>query len=118
MPCFDEMRFLPLENFRPERCCEGTDSGVELPLSDRSGNCIRASRNPIVKSHAAADPLFVEALHQHIQLLGYTGFDALRSPEAWRLDTRHLAAYDVVLSGQVLEHVRRLRIWIHQVASS
>lgn len=51
----------------------------------------------------------------------YCGFDVaagpnvdavLSSPEDWRLDPRHIEAYDVVISGQVLEHVRRPWHWI------
>ena len=48
---------------------------------------------------------------------GYTGFDirpganvdvVLASPEYWATPAEHLAAYDVVVSGQVMEHVKRL----------
>ena len=57
---------------------------------------------------------------------GYTGFDirpganvdvVLASPEYWATPAEHLAAYDVVVSGQVMEHVKRPWRWIHDVAS-
>ncbi|MDB5392238.1 MAG: methyltransferase family protein [Planctomycetaceae bacterium] len=56
----------------------------------------------------------------------YAGFDLeagpnvdvlLQSPESWRLDSRYIGHFDVVISGQVLEHVQRPWKWIHEVAS-
>ena len=56
----------------------------------------------------------------------YTGFDAelggnvdvvLNSPEDWRLEPQHIGTYDVVVSGQVLAHVRRPWLWIQQLTS-
>ena len=56
----------------------------------------------------------------------YTGFDVrpgpnvdvvLASPEYWATPAEHLEAYDVVVSGQVMEHVRRPWRWIRNVAS-
>jgi SAM-dependent methyltransferase len=56
----------------------------------------------------------------------YTGFDVqagknvdvlLASYEFWRLTDDHLEAYDVVVSGQVLEHTRKPWRWILDVAS-
>jgi hypothetical protein len=38
----------------------------------------------------------------------------LNSPEQWLLPEEHIGAYDVIISGQTLEHVRRPWIWIHQ----
>lgn len=54
----------------------------------------------------------------------YTAFDlspdhivdvVLKSPEDWGLDESHQHVYDVVLSGQCLEHVRRPWLWIKQL---
>ena len=56
----------------------------------------------------------------------YTGFDVrpgpnvnvvLADPEHWNTPAEHLAAFDVVVSGQVMEHVRRPWRWIRDVAS-
>lgn len=56
----------------------------------------------------------------------YTGFDtvlganvdvALNSPEDWRLAPQHIGTYDVVVSGQVLAHIRRPWLWIQQLTS-
>ena len=56
----------------------------------------------------------------------YTGFDlevgpnvdvVMKSAENWDLSGKHLAAYDIVVSGQVLEHVRRPWRWIHQLTA-
>jgi SAM-dependent methyltransferase len=55
----------------------------------------------------------------------YIGFDVaagpnvdvvLHSPEDWQLSSEHRGAFDVVISGQTLEHVRRPWLWIKQVA--
>lgn len=55
----------------------------------------------------------------------YTGFDVaagpnvdvvVEAPERWGLGSEHLAQYDVVISGQTLEHVRKPWVWIKQVA--
>jgi len=55
----------------------------------------------------------------------YVGFDldagpnvdvVLESSEDWNLQPEHIGAYDVVISGQVLEHVQRPWRWIHQFA--
>jgi SAM-dependent methyltransferase len=56
----------------------------------------------------------------------YTGFDlqpgnnvdvVLASAEFWNLPQEHRGAFDVVVSGQVLEHVRKPWKWILDVAS-
>ncbi len=59
------------------------------------------------------------------ELWTYTGFDVaagpnvdvvVESPERWGLRSENLAKFDVVISGQTLEHVRRPWVWIKQVA--
>lgn len=54
----------------------------------------------------------------------YTTFDMsnqydvdvkLSSPEDWQLAPEHIGAYDVIICGQVLEHVRRPWKFIHQL---
>ena len=56
----------------------------------------------------------------------YTGFDlwpgnnvdvVLASAEYWATPAEHLGAYDVVVTGQVMEHVRKPWRWILDVAS-
>jgi SAM-dependent methyltransferase len=56
----------------------------------------------------------------------YVGFDTgkgrnvdvvLNSSEDWRLPDEHRESYDIVISGQVLEHVKRPWLWIHDVVS-
>lgn len=54
----------------------------------------------------------------------YTGFDleagpnvdvVLSTAEDWKLEPADIGAFDVVVSGQVLEHVRRPWLWIQQL---
>lgn len=56
----------------------------------------------------------------------YTGFDSSEGPnvdvvlgsaERWELPLHHHDAFDIVISGQTLEHVRRPWVWIHDVVS-
>jgi SAM-dependent methyltransferase len=56
----------------------------------------------------------------------YVGFDihaggnvdvVLSDPEDWQLDSKYVESFDVVISGQTLEHVRRPWKWIKDVAS-
>jgi len=56
----------------------------------------------------------------------YTGFDVesgqnvdvtLFGAENWQLADEHIEAYDVVISGQVMEHVTRPFDWMRNVAS-
>lgn len=65
-------------------------------------------------------PLFGAALWS------YVGFDVrqgpnvdvlLADPEHWNTPQEHLGAFDVVISGQTMEHVRRPWRWIRDVAS-
>lgn len=55
----------------------------------------------------------------------YVGFDiqagpnvdvVLSSPDGWELAEDHLAAFDVVVSGQCVEHVAAPWRWVHDVA--
>lgn len=54
----------------------------------------------------------------------YTGFDIMGGPNVdivltpnyeWQLDASHIQAYDVVISGQTMEHVRMPWRWIQDV---